>query len=148
MQRRACSLVLIFVASIAPQAATGQEPVEGTVLSVNGMELTVGARVQTQFNTTDVSGEPPSELDFRRVWLEVGLQVNERVRGAIQADFAGNEVAIRDAYLNIEFFPALQLLAGQTYRPFGLLEQTSTKRMLPVERGVHIRGLNAADESA
>src|SRR5690606_20602165 len=32
--------------------------------------------------------------------------------------------------------------------PFGLIEQTSSKRILPIERGLRIRGVSAADEYA
>ena len=55
---------------------------------------------------------------------------------------------VKDAFVQLTFSPALQFLAGKAYKPFGLIEQTSSTRILPIERGLRVRGLEAADEYA
>ncbi|MBR9988522.1 MAG: hypothetical protein KFH98_02145 [Gemmatimonadetes bacterium] len=142
---RGCSLVLVVF--LIPAALTAQEPTQ-PLLRVTGAELSIGGRVQTQFNTTSVDGQAPSQLFLRRARIEVGVKVNDLVSGVLQPDFGNDNVELKDAYLKLDLSPAVQLLAGKAYRPFGLLEQTSSKRMLPIERGLRIRGVGAVDEYA
>lgn len=110
--------------------------------------VTFGGRLQTQLNTSSVDAVPGSEILLRRARIELAVQINERISGVIQPDFGGGDVELKDAYLNLSLSPGVDLLFGQAYRPFGLLEQTSSKRILPIERGLRIRGLRAADEYA
>lgn len=140
-------LLVPVLAILISAAAAAQEPLT-PVLESGAMELSVGGRLQTQLNTTSVGSEPPSQLFIRRARLEIDVRINERVSGAIQPDFGGGEVELKDAYLKLTLSPALGILAGKAYRPFGLLEQTSSKRILLVERGLRIRGVTAADEYA
>lgn len=102
--------------------------------------------MQTQFNTTSVDDAAPSQLFIRRARIELGVRMSELVSGVIQPDFGNEDVELKDTYLKLALSPGFELLAGKAYRPFGLLEQTSSKRMLPIERGLRIRGLTAADE--
>jgi hypothetical protein len=125
-----------------------QEKDPGPQLRFSALELSLGGRVQAQLNTTSVDGEPPSQLLLRRVRLELGVVLNEVVSGTIQPDFAGDEVSLKDAYLKLDFNSGLQVLTGNAYRPFGLLEQTSSKRILPIERGLRVRGLSAGEQNA
>lgn len=145
MPTRRSSIRLGLVTALVPCAVAGQEPVTRTQLRANGVELSVGGRVQTQLNTTSIENEPPSQLILRRARLEVGIRVDERISGVLHPEFANDGVELKDAYLKFAFSPAVQFLAGQAYRPFGLLEQTSSKRILPIERGLRIRGLDAVD---
>lgn len=130
------------------ERAAAQQTVEGPRLRANVLEIKLGGRVQTQFNTTTADDVPTSEVLLRRVRLEAEVKVNELVSGKIAPDFAGNRVSLKDAYLKLNFSPGVQLLAGNAYKPFGLLEQTSSNRILPIERGARIRGVDAFDEYA
>jgi hypothetical protein len=124
-----------------------QEGPRGPVLKVNAAEIEIGGRVQTQFNTTSVDEQQPSQFLLRRVRLEAKVKVNDVVSGKVQPDFAGDRVSVKDAYLRLTFDPALEVLAGKAHRPFSTVEMTSSTRILPVERGVTIRGLpDALDE--
>ncbi len=123
-------------------AAAGAQGAPGTVLKVNAAEIAIGGRVQTQLNTTSVEGEPSSELVLRRVRLEATVKVNDVVSGKVQPDFAGNRVSLKDAWLKLNLHPAFQLLAGNAHRPFSPITTTSSTRMLPIERGVRIRGVS------
>lgn len=141
------SLVLLSLAVVAPaRDAHSQRP--GVSIGSGAMEITIGGRVQTQFNTTTIFSEPPSELILRRARLEFDVRVNDLISGEIDPDFAGDEVTLKDVYLKLNFSPAFQVLTGQAYKPFSLIEQTSSTRILPIERGLRVRGLGAVDEYA
>jgi hypothetical protein len=130
--------------SLAAQGAAAQQATP--VVRVNAAELTIGGRVQTQFNTTSVDDLPQSEMIIRRVRLEASVRVNPVVSGRVQPEFAGDRVAMRDAYVKFDFTPGFQMLAGKAFRPFSLLAQTSSTRILPVERGLTIRGVTGLDQ--
>jgi hypothetical protein len=143
---RVGALCLALLSTTTLGVVTRAAAQQGPVLKLNGAEIQIAGRVQTQFNTSPVDSVPSSEMILRRVRLEATIRVNKVVSGKVQPDFAGDRVALKDAYLKLDFSPAFQLLTGKAYRPFSLLEQTSSTRILPIERGVAIRGLEAADE--
>lgn len=126
--------------------AWAQEPPETTAFTAGAAEISISGRVQTQFNTTSVEDVPTSALFLRRARLGVEVRVNDIVSGVVESDFAGNEVSLKDVYLKLNFGPGFQLLAGKAYKPFSLLEQTSSTRILPIERGAVIRGIPTLDE--
>ena len=110
-------------------------------------KITFGGRVQTIFNTTSVDDLPVAQTELRRVRLEAHLQLGELVHGKIQPEFAGSRVTLKDAYVRLNFHPAAQLWAGQAHRPFGVISPASTTRILPIEKGLRIRGVrNSYDE--
>ncbi|HEU0300993.1 MAG TPA: porin, partial [Longimicrobium sp.] len=106
--------------------------------------ITFGGRVQTIFNTTSVEDEPETQMELRRVRLEANLQLNRVVSGRIQPDFAGNRVSLKDVYVRFTLDPALQIWAGQAHRPFGVVSPYTTTRLLPMEKGLRIRGVSDA----
>lgn len=136
--------LIIAASMLAAGAVDGQS---STVIRVNAAEIQVGGRVQTQFNTTSVEGEPDGEFLMRRVRFETAVRMNRVVNGRLQADFAGDRASVKDAYLKLDFSPAVQLLAGKALRPFGLIQQTSSTRILPIERGLAIRGVDGRDQA-
>lgn len=134
---------LVFAGPVVAQDLPGEVRVTSDAL-----ELQIGGRLHTQLNHTSIDGEPGSQLLIRRARVELSMRLGDRVSGALQPEFGNDQVGLRDAYVQFEVTPDLALRAGKFYRPFGLLEQTSSKRILPVERGLRIRGLNAFDEYA
>ena len=146
MQRATILALLYFFAlGFAPTTAAAQD---GISIESDAIEIKIGGRVQTQFNTTTSLTEAPSEMILRRARLELDVKINDVVSGTVRPEFAAGDVALRDAYLKLTFSPAFQILTGQAYKPFSLLEQTSSTRILPVERGVRVRGVDAMDEYA
>jgi hypothetical protein len=135
---------ILVAGFLAGNDAIAQQPT--SVLRVNAAELAIGGRVQTQFNTTTVDDLPESEMIIRRVRLEFAVRVNPVVSGRLQPEFAGDRVSMRDAYVKFDFTPGVQVLAGKAFRPFSLLAQTSSTRILPVERGLAIRGVTGLDQ--
>ncbi|HZG42580.1 MAG TPA: porin, partial [Longimicrobium sp.] len=133
----ALSLSLSLSLPAAPAAAQGF-----TILGPDSSRLTFNGRIQTQFNTSSDDDVPQSETALRRVRLESTFQLNRMVSGKISPEFAGSRVSIRDAYVRFALDPALVVWAGQAYRPFSAMTMYSSSRMLPIERGVRIRGLS------
>ena len=124
--------------AVAPVAAQTSAP-----------SVELGGRVQVQFNTSSRPGVAPTEWLLRRVRLEARVAPAPTVRGKVQVDFApGQRVDVKDAYLQLLLAPGVSLLAGKANRPFSPQQITSSVRMLPVERGLRIRGLDAWDEQA
>ena len=132
------SALLLFVAA----------PARGQGFAVttpdSSARITFGGRAQAVFNTTSVDDEPGTQMELRRVRLEANLQLGRVVSGRIQPDFAGNRVVLKDVYVRFALDPALQILAGQAHRPFGVISPYSTVRLLPIEKGVRIRGVEDA----
>lgn len=136
----AVTLALLLSVTDAP-CLHAQQSGTGPVLKAGAAEISINGRVQTQLNTTSVEDEPASEIILRRVRLEATVKVNDVVSGKIQPEYAGSRVSLRDAYLRITLDPALQLVAGQAHRPFSVMTIMSSTRILPIERGVRIRGV-------
>jgi hypothetical protein len=135
---RALPVLVVALAGVNPAAAQEVPPLRVTTRAA---EVLVGGRVQTQFSTTSVEDAVPMLWEMRRVRLEVGVRLNPLITARLNPEFAGPQIALRDAFVQFNFLPGLQLLAGQAFRPFGLLPQTSSVRILPIERGARIRGL-------
>ncbi|HET7229926.1 MAG TPA: porin [Longimicrobium sp.] len=129
-------------------AAVTQLHAQGVVVTSGAAEIHIGGRIQTQFATSTVDTVPATGLELRRLRLEATVKFNDVVSGKIQPDFApGNRVVMKDAWMRITLDPAFSILAGQAQRPFSLITFTTSTRILPVERGVRIRGLaDAWDE--
>lgn len=130
------ALLLVTAAPAAGQGFVVHGP-DSTRITFNG-------RVQTIFNTTSVDDEPGTQTELRRVRLEANLQLNRVVSGKIQPEFAGSRVSLRDAYVRFTLDPAFQIWAGQAHRPFGVISPHSTTRLLPIEKGLRIRGVEDA----
>jgi len=137
-----------MVACLASSPLNAQTPDTSVRVVTDALELEIGGRLHTQFNTTSVDGLPTSELFIRRARVEFSARLGERVSAALQPEFGNDQVSLKDAFVALQLTPELTLIAGKAYRPFGLLEQTSSKRILPVERGLRVRGLPAVDEYA
>ncbi len=137
--------LLTLFARIVPATAQAL-PEEPGRLRLGAAELALSGRVQTQFNTTSVDGQPATQWLMRRVRLEARVRVSDLVGGKIQPDFSGERFVLKDAYVQLGFSPTLQVLVGQAHRPFALLTRFSSLRMPPIEKGAEIRGRRAWDE--
>jgi hypothetical protein len=113
------------------------------VVQTREASITLTGRVQTQFNTTSVSGEPFSAFLVRRARATVDVEVNDFVSGRIMPDFGEGSVKLRDAYAQLTFDPTFRLTFGQFKRPFDLFQLTSSTQILVIERAGDIRGVSA-----
>jgi hypothetical protein len=134
------------VTSAALLLVTAPAAGQGFVIATpdSSAKITFGGRVQTIFNTSSVDDVPAAQTELRRVRLEANLQLGDLVYGKIQPEFAGSRVTLKDAYVRLNFHPAAQLWAGQAHRPFGVISPASTVRILPIEKGLRIRGVRDA----
>jgi hypothetical protein len=130
---------LLLLAAAAPAVAQDGAPV-----------VRVGGRLHYQWNTTSVAAAPggaplaTGTFETRRVRLAVDVQVSDWIRGLVEPDFAMGQLQLRQAWMSFQLDSALVLRAGQFKKPFGLMLLTSSARLPVIERGVRIRGLDAA----
>lgn len=121
-----------------PAAAGAQ-----TSVTSGAIEVELGGRVQTQFNSTSVTGERESEFLIRRARFEIDVKLNDFVSGKVQPKYGEGSVELKDAYLQLNFGPALVARFGQFKRPFDVFELTSSTQMLVIERAGKIRGVSS-----
>lgn len=134
--RSACAAAALgVVGSLAPLAAQ-------TTFHSHAVEITIGGRLHTQFNTTSVAGEPGSEFFIRRARVDVLVKINDFVSGFIQPEYAGSQAYLRYAYMRLDFGPLLHAAIGEIKRPFDLFTLTSSTDILVIERTGDIRGVN------
>lgn len=138
---RSLILVLLPLLALFPAAPAAAQEAPADLFTTSAAEIAVSGRLQTLFSTTSVEGAPEALLALRRVRVEFNVRANEFVSAKIQPEFAGGQVSLRDAYLSLHLLPQHEIRVGQAFRPFSLLAQTSSTRILPVERGAVIRGL-------
>lgn len=139
--RHSCrSLLLAAAVLLLPHPADAQES-PSLRFRTRALELSVGGRLQTLLSTSSVSEVPYALAEIRRARLELAITVHPLVSARLQSEFAGSTPSLRDAYVQLQFTPGLQLQAGQAFRPFSLLAQTTSVLMPVVERGLVIRGL-------
>jgi hypothetical protein len=137
----ALGLATPLLLALLPGPAAAQETPQIRVVT-RAAEISIGGRVQTQFSTSSVDDAVPVLWEMRRVRPELGVRLNPLISARLNPEFAGSQIALRDAFVQFDFSPGFQLLAGQAFRPFSLLAQTSSVRILPIERGARIRGLS------
>lgn len=140
-----CALALVLPLLVAAEAQTQGN--EGVKIRARAVEIGISGRVHEQFNTTSVTGEPGSEFLIRRARPEFDITVSDFVEGKLSADFGEGELDLKDAYVKLDFDPALQVTFGQFKRPFDLFELTSSTQILVIERTGKIRGAEVSSLS-
>nr|NIS29666.1 hypothetical protein [Actinomycetota bacterium] len=122
-------------------------PASAQAIDAGPFKLDFTGRVQTQFNTTSVDeddiGEPIgwSTFETRRVRLGIQVEYGDWMTGKLEPDFALGRLELKDAWINWAFDPAFEVRFGQFKKPFGRIELISSTQIVPIERGVRIRGL-------
>lgn len=144
------------------QPLHAQEVIQAATVRAPGVEVSFDGLVQTQFNTSSLdralavgdpdpgSGNTPdvdgprvndTELLLRRVRLGATARIGEWIIGRIQPEFSTSTIELNEAYLLLQLNPGLEFLAGKGGRPFGLIDATVAPRLIPIERGARIRGI-------
>jgi hypothetical protein len=114
-----------------------------------GTRLRLTGRLQVQYNTSSMArGDgstagaiPFSTFETRRARLGVQLELADWIGSEIEAEFATGDVTLKYAFVDLAFDPRIGIRIGQFKKPFSLLELTSSTKILPIERGLRIRGL-------
>jgi hypothetical protein len=124
---------------------TGAAPLAGQ--SAANVEVRWTGRVQVQFNTSSVGDDevdvPVSSAAFetRRVRLAAEVTLRDWLYGIVEADYAQGNVGLRKAYMDLLLDDAFALRIGHAKRPFSRIFLTSSLDILPIERGLRIRGV-------
>ncbi len=137
MGKRSIALILgcALAASLAPPADGGV-----VVYEKDGKKIEIGARIQLQYLRTDPDGDEATDTTFfRRLRPYIAGSVTENWWGKIQFDLGksidGNEVAIKDAYMQYKGWKNMKLTIGNSKTPFSREFLASSKRQQTVERG-------------
>jgi hypothetical protein len=138
------AFALLLLGALTPPGPAQAQEEPQLRFTTRALQVGVGGRVQTLFSTTTGDGAAPMQWEMRRVRVDFAVRANTLLSARIQPEFAGTQVELRDAFLQFDVDPGLQVRVGQAFRPFSLLAQTSSLRVLPIERGARIRGLPAA----
>ncbi len=130
------ALCLVTVALVAPTPAGAGI----TVFEEGDKFVEIGGRVQIQYLQTDFFGEGTrDQVFFRRLRPYISASVTKNWVGKIQFDFGksidGNEVAVKDAYMQYKGWKNKTLTIGNAKTPFSREFLTSSKRQQTVERG-------------
>lgn len=141
---RYIGLLTLVGALIAPTALEAQ-----SIELDGGAKLRLTGRLQVQYNTSSLSGAgesgsgevPFSTFETRRARLGVGLDLSDWIESLIEVEFGSGDVALKHAYVDLGLDPRFGVRVGQFKKPFSLIELTSSTAIVPIERGLRIRGL-------
>jgi hypothetical protein len=133
---RLCGAAIMMALCAGAAAPAGAQTPE--------VRVNVGGRVQTQWNSTSVDAEPWSTFETRRARLRVDVEVGDWIRGRVEPELALGRLQLRQAWMSMELDEALVVRAGQYKKPFSMVMLSSSRELPMIERGVRIRGLDAA----
>ena len=125
---------------ILPRDAAAQVP----IVAGEDIGIAVTGRLQSQFNTS-TADSVDSTFELRRARIGVELLIDEWIEGRVEWNFA-HGARLEDGWVNLAFHDAFQLQAGQFKKPFSRIELTSSSRVIPIETGLRIRGLEQNGE--
>ena len=77
-----------------------------------------------------------SQFLFRRARLDLKGKLFKYYEFKFMPDFAGGQVVIQDAYLNVNYVPYARLQAGKYKTPFGIERLQSANALAFIERGL------------
>lgn len=131
----ACSAGLVSMALGMPASASGITVFKGD----NGEYVKLGGRIQIQYHYEDPdSGSSEDELFFRRFRPYIEGSLHPDWKGKFQLDFGkakdGDEVAIKDAYMQYKGIENMKITFGNANFPFSREFLTSSKKQQLVER--------------
>ncbi|MGB5539992.1 MAG: porin [Gammaproteobacteria bacterium] len=126
---------LLALATAVPLQASGITVYKGD----NGEYVKIGGRIQIQYHRADPdTGSTTDEVFFRRLRPYVEGSLHPDWKGRFQMDFGkaedGNEVAIKDAYMQYKGYENMKVTFGNANFPFSREFLTSSKYQQLVER--------------
>ena len=98
-------------------------------MNLRGRILVDSSWISDDDNTIDTKA-----TEFRAARLGIEGKAWKTVKYKFESDFAGNEVDVKDAYLEWKTGPGLKLTVGQFKTPNSLDEQTSSRHISVMER--------------
>jgi len=158
--RRTFVLSAVCMSVLVPGVASGQDQPK-VKIETKDVDLTFHGRLQMHGWSSSCSGfvpglpvndpddacedgAPPFDLFIRRAYTTVEAEIVDFLDIKLQLDFSGFEdVAVKDAFARLNFFPALKVRFGNMKRPFDGFQLTSDTEMIIVERDLDIPGVPA-----
>jgi hypothetical protein len=141
---RVLILLSIAVALSMHTGAAAQAPTPDGV-STPRLELGLYGMLQTILSTTTADDVATSALEIRRARVGVTGAYGDALSGRVQVDLVTGTPTLTDAFVDVVPLPNTRIRAGRAYRPFGLLSRTSSAVILPIERGLRIRGVTGRE---
>jgi hypothetical protein len=156
--RRTLVLSAVCLSLLVPGVASGQDQPE-IKIETKDVDLTFHGRLQLQGWSSSCSGfvpglpgndpetacrdgAPPFDIFLRRARGSVEATIADFVDVKLQLDFSGfDDVAIKDGFARLNFFPALKVRFGNMKRPFDGFQLTSSSQMIIIERDLDIPGV-------
>ncbi|NIQ11727.1 MAG: hypothetical protein GWO23_19705, partial [Gammaproteobacteria bacterium] len=110
-----------------------------TVYKDGDKYVKMGGRIQLQYHSEDEDGsETVDEVFFRRLRPYIEGSIHKDWKGKFQFDLGkatdGNEIAIKDAYMQYKGFDGFKITIGNANFPFSRELLTSSKKQQLVER--------------
>jgi hypothetical protein len=124
-------------------AAQQEEPEVHTIRLGAGRSLELEGQLQVQAASTSVDDVVTWDAELRRMRLTAIADAGGGFFGNLQTDFGTDRARVRDAFLEYRPSTHFAVRVGQFKIPFNGIELTSSKRLLVIERGNRIRGLEA-----
>lgn len=104
-----------------------------------GSSVTIGGRVQAQYEASSVEGTP-SSFFVRRAWVTMDGRLNDLVTGRAQYDVNG--ATVLEAYLELTPSEALQIQLGQFKKGISYFWLVSNAWLPIIERDARITGVD------
>lgn len=145
---RAVAVAALLGAAIASALPAQERDEPGEVVPALARSIRLEGQLQFQASTSSVEDATDLDVDLRRIRLAATGRVAEGFTGVVQAEFESARARVRDAYLEVGISDAVELRVGQFKIPFNGVEMVSSKRLLLIERGARIRGLDALTTSS
>ena len=156
------SIALAVAAALGGLAVIPASHAGGVTFRDGDKYMKLGGRVQMQYHYTDPdSGKNGHDVILRRLRPYIAGSVHPDWKGKFQWDMGdaedGNEIAIKDAYMEYTGIKNLKVFLGNAYFPFSREDITSSKHQQLVERtfvgdhnygspernvGIHLHGHN------
>ncbi len=126
----------LVLAALAPAAAHAQ-----LEINARAANITFGGRLQTQYSISSVDAAN-NDFFVRRARMIAEVRVNDFLSGRVQPDFAGGAIALKDAYVQLDFSESFAVTMGQFKRTFDVFELASSTDLSLIERDGRIEGLS------
>ncbi len=104
-----------------------------------GSTVTLGARLQAQYEASSVS-DAPSSFFMRRAWVTVDGRLDDLVSGRVQFDAQGS--AVLDAYLQLAPSEAFRVQIGQFKRAMSYFWLAANADLALIERDGRVAGVD------
>lgn len=134
LRQSACTLVAMVLVASAATSSSAQ-----TFSARNGSSVTLGARVQAQYEVPGPS-DAPSTFFIRRAWVTIDGSLNDLVGGRLQFDAQGSTTL--EAYLALTPSESFQLQIGQFKRAVSYFWLAANADLPLIERDGRVTGIS------